>query len=87
MSAMTRLALPPQQWTLAHTAGGTNVAITIHGHPEILMNVGASAPSADLLVAPYVAFRAKREPFTVDAGDKVYLFNNSPSSVDATVWA
>lgn len=88
MSAMNRSALPSRSWTLVYTAGSTNIAINVHGHPEVLMNVGqGSAPSGDLRVDAYVPFRLKREPFTVDSGDKIYLYNNSDSPVDVTVWA
>lgn len=85
MSAMTKVALPAQTWTLVHTAGGTNVAINLHSNVEIFLYVGSSAPSD--LSGAFVVMHHPAQPFTVDTGDKVYLYNNSTAASAVTVWA
>lgn len=86
---MTKVVLPPLTWTLVHTAGagGLNVQLALHGSIEALMHITQGAAPTDLSVA-LIPFVVNKSQLTLDATDKVYLWNQSADTQSAvTVWA
>lgn len=87
MSTMTKVALPPQAWTLVHTAGALNVQLSLHGSIEALMYITQGAAPTDLS-GPLVPFTINKSNLTLDATDKIYLWNQSADTISAvTVWS